>query len=405
MCRIAGYAGPQSNRRTALVLRGLIMAEEKGNPHGTGVVTRNLKSRKNTLMKKGIRGRSYLVRGHADFLLEKVYNYAFVHVRYMTTGEQSDRCSHPFGFRVKGAWHFAMHNGVFSDELCDKLCGEFGCSKAKVDSETFFWALRTLQERGKSLEEAVTEVTGFISGSGQSAEYAFAYMMPDAVYLWRSEGRPLAVFDLRERHMGRWFASTEDMFKKALRIAGADFKKVEGFDLKPFRLYKVGHRTTPVWEVDMVCDLPKPPPRKTLYDFSSPSRFSRTRGEPLKAEPGMLFDEYDNVHPDYGEQGFYGERFPGEDEMDEMMEEFDLPDPETLSNRELNKIIGKISDEISLFGPDPDLNDYLADAIYEREKRKREGQREIQGKAEGKEKAEGEGKAEGKDLAEGGRNG
>ena len=119
----------------------------------------------------------------------------------------------------------------------------------------------------------------------------------------------------------------------------------------------------------------------------------------------MLFDEYDNVHTDYGEQGFYGERFPGEDEMDEMREAFDLPEPETLSNRELDKIIGKVSDEISLFGPDPDLNDYLADVIYEREKRKREGQREIQGKAEGKEKAEGEGKAEGKDLAEGGRNG
>lgn len=261
MCRIAGYIGPVSDRRVSAILRGLIMAEEKSNPHGTGIVLKDLKTATNHIMKKGIRGRDFLVRGYADFLWQRKFNFAFIHVRYMTSGEQSDRCSHPFGFRVKGIWHFGMHNGVFKDELCEKMSKNFGCSVADVDSETFFWALQELQKKGKSLEEAIAEVTKFISAEG---EFAFAYMSPEAVYLWRSEGRPLSVFDFRKANLGRWFASTPTMMEKALEISGVRAKEGIDYEIKPFKLYKLRHRTTPSWKVETVMDLPR---NKRKYNF------------------------------------------------------------------------------------------------------------------------------------------
>jgi len=356
MCRIAGYVGPVSDRRVSLILRGLIMAEERNNPHGTGVVVKNLRTETNHIMKKGIRGRDFLVRGHADFLWEEKFNFGFIHVRYMTSGERSDRCSHPFGFRVKGVWHFGMHNGVFESSLCKSMSENFGCSVAGVDSETFFWALQELQKKGKSLEEAIAEVTEFISAEG---EFAFAYMAPEAVYLWRSEARPLSIFDFRKANLGRWFASTKTMMEDALKISGLEAKEGTYYEIKPFKLYKLGHRTSPSWEVEPVMDLPRKEKKRVYY--SSPWLDREIRQDTLFDEvyknpsPGSLPDDTPDDTPDYT---------PDNDFVDD----FKLPVPAELNDNELEKEIRFTSNAIKegyTFA-----EEYLSELLYEKEKRK-----------------------------------
>jgi len=372
MCRIAGFVGNKATRKVATILRGLVVAEDRSNPHGTGIAVRT-RDGKTQIMKKGIRGRSYLVRGCADFLWNARFNMALLHVRYMTSGEQSDRCSHPFGFRVKGQWHFGMHNGVFSDSLCTKMSEEFGCSKSKVDSETFFWALQALQNGGKSLEEAIQTLTAFIGNEGA---YAFAYMTTDSVYLWRSEGRPLSAFDLRGENLGRWFCSTPEMFKKGLKIAGYDSLQYTGFDVKPFRLYRVGQKTSPAHEVEAVCDLPKPPPPPappkppvTVSRESNPSLYHlwRDNDVPNDVPKGQLtLWEDDESDPD----------FPPEAEVD-IEYEF----PGDLGNSALNRKIAKVSAACE-FGTL--YSDYLCELLYEREMRKQGSVKKKGGQAHAK---------------------
>lgn len=348
MCRIAGYLGHTANRTVTKILRGLLVAEEMKNPHGTGIVVRNRKNHDAKLMKKGIRGRSFLVRGYADFLQETCFNMAFLHVRYMTTGEKSDRCSHPFGFRVHGQWHFGMHNGVFTESLCKSIAKEFGCSLAKVDSETFFWALQALQNRGKTLGEAIKMLSEFIGNQGA---YAFAYMTQDSVYLWRSDTRPLSVFDLRctgKGNLGRWFCSTPEMFKKGLNIAGFDTLQYSGFDVKPYRLYRVGHKTSPAMEVETVCALPEPPP-------------------PVK-EPSLLFhDEY--FTEDEQQDTLWWKSCPPENNRATKEIFYNLP--AGLTNSELNRKISEVSDICNSHEyPSIDDSQYLSELLWERSRRK-----------------------------------
>jgi len=332
MCRIGGYIGGHlTTKKTSILLRALLMAEEKGNPHGAGIVVRNSATKKAFIQKKGFRGRDFLVQGYGDFLWRTAYDRAFIHVRYMTSGEQSDRCAHPFGFRVNGKWHFAMHNGVFSGSICEAITEKFGCSKAQVDSETFFWALQELQNKGKSLEEAIKEVTEFVSAD---SEFAFAYMNHEGViYLWRSEGRPLSVFDLREIGMGRWFASTKAMFEEAIKMSGVRVDKVSYFEIKPFRLYKVGHRTEPELEVEPICDLPrkqKPMPEPVADTLFPPSEWERMLDARRKAEAELGFD--------------YG---------------YDFEDPVNLTYRQLVNKIKKIKKDIDKGIWDWEIDEYL----------------------------------------------
>ena len=391
MCRIAGYVGPVSDRKVSMILRGLIMAEERRNPHGTGVVVKNLRTATNHIMKKGIRGRDFLVRGHADFLWEERFNFAFIHVRYMTSGEQSDRCSHPFGFRIKGIWHFGMHNGVFDNDLCRRLSKNFGCSLADVDSETFFWALQELQNKGKNLKEAIAEVTEFISAEG---EFAFAYMAPEAVYLWRSEARPLSIFDFRKANLGRWFASTKTMMEDALKISGIKAEEGVYYEIKPFKLYKLGHRTNPSWEVETVMDLPRKEKKRIYYNPSLSDRemkqdalFDEVYGE---SSPRSLPDDMADYIPDYTPD--HDSDDGPDDNIDNNFDDnFELPVPAELTNDELEKEIRFTSQAVRdgyTFA-----EEYLSELLYEKEKRKLrqkiDSEKGIRGKI--KEKIEGKG--------------
>jgi glucosamine 6-phosphate synthetase-like amidotransferase/phosphosugar isomerase protein len=250
MCRIMGFCGTSNTNVTAL-LRGLLLAEEKSNPHGTGIVIKKTNG-KNLFQKKGIRAKTFLLQGYADFLWRKKYQYALGHVRFKTAGKQSDRNSHPFGVRVHDKWHFGIHNGIIG--CTEELAIEFGIKQADVDSETFWHCMAKLQNEGESVVDAIERVTHFISDKG---DFAFAYMTESEIFFWRNEQRPLCVFDARKHGMGRFIASTKEMFTKAWHWAcpDLDIRKVSYFEAKPYRLYRMAIDTSPKYEVEACKEL------------------------------------------------------------------------------------------------------------------------------------------------------
>ena len=261
MCRVLGWAGEISSeaqhKKIELILKGLILAEEKGNPHGTGLVTFSRSGHQ--MVKKGMRGATFLLQGHADFIRhQRGLKTVIGHVRFKTAGEQSDKNAHPFGFRIRGDWHFGMHNGIIG--CADELAGKYGVRGHPVDSATFFLCLAKVAE-SKGLVAAIEEVTYEASLTG---DFAFAVMRRNEIYLWRNDARPLHFFDLREEGLGRFFCSTKEMFEKALLLGGVSLKgKIRHFEATPYRLYKMGHKTSPRFEVEAVKDLkhkekPKP---------------------------------------------------------------------------------------------------------------------------------------------------
>ena len=294
MCRIIGFCG-NSNAGVTALIQGLLLAEEKSNPHGTGIAIKTL-SGNNLVRKKGCRARTFLLQGHANFLWEKKYSYALGHVRFKTAGQQSDRNSHPFGVRVHDKWHFGIHNGVIGKTK--ELAQEFGVRPAAVDSETFWRCIAKLQNQGQDTVAAIEKVTDFISDKG---DFAFAYMTEGEIFFWRNEDRPLAVFDAREHRMGRFIASTKEMFEKAWEWAcpGLDIRKVTYFEATPHRLYRLAADTSPKYEVEAVKDLEHK--AKTSRSVASPSRYFSHSGLSFDRESqGGFWDEY------WGEGGTAG---------------------------------------------------------------------------------------------------
>ncbi len=302
MCRIIGFCGSSSAGVTALI-QGLLLAEEKSNPHGTGIVIKT-PSGNNLVRKKGCRGLTFVLQGNANFLWEKKYRYALGHVRLKTAGKQCDRNSHPFGVQVHGKWHFGIHNGVIGKTK--ELAQEFGIRPAAVDSETFWRCVARLQNQGEDTVAAIEKVTDFISDKG---DFAFAYMTEGEIFFWRNEDRPLAVFDAREHRMGRFIASTKEMFEQAWEWAcpGLDIRKVTYFEAAPWRLYRLAADTDPKYEVEAVKELDH---KVKSRPVSAPSRYFSHGGPDLGPESqGGFWDEYwDEGEDGGGDTDLYGVR-------------------------------------------------------------------------------------------------
>jgi len=269
MCRIFGWTGelhsPEQLKKVSLLIKGLILSEEERNPHGTGLCVYS-QSSGHQLLKKGLRGSAFVLRGYPDAVLKIKMRSVIGHVRFKTSGEQSDKNAHPFGFRIKGEWMFGIHNGIIG--CANALTKKYNIKPFAVDSATFFACLAKVAE-SKGLEEAIEEVSYEASLTG---DFAFAILKKGEIYLWRNEARPLCFFDLRKEGLGRVFCSTREMFEKAVSLAGLKFKEVPYFEAKPHRLYKVGHKTTPRnFEVEVVKELKhKEKPILQPYTYYSP---------------------------------------------------------------------------------------------------------------------------------------
>ena len=353
MCRIVGFCG-NSNGRVNALLQGLLMAEEKSNPHGTGIAIKT-HSGNNIVQKKGVRAKTFLLQGHANFLWDKKYRYALGHVRFKTAGKQSDRNSHPFGVRVRGKWHFGIHNGVIG--RTKELAEEFGVMPAAVDSETFWRCVAKLQNHGEDIVTAIERVTDFISDKG---DFAFACMTEHEIFFWRNDERPLSVFDAREHRLGRFIASTKEMFSKAWEWAcpDLDLQKVTYFEAKPYRLYRMATDTSPKYEVELVKDL------------RHKAKISRSIVTPSLYVPYGKRDFFDS---DYCRQGsFWGEGEGIEDEgidIDDPHGVRDLSDTDitdAIFNTELS--LGQMSRKDTLY---EELKEYQT-ALF-RERRRRNG--------------------------------
>lgn len=286
MCRLLGFCGEASPQATAL-LRGLLLSEEGKNPHGAGLLVRTRDGR-DSIQKKGIRGRDFLVRGFADFLWSRKYEYCLGHVRYMTTGTQSDENAHPFGFKVGEGWVWGMQNG--SINIPQEIAGRYGISPHAVDSATFFKAIAHLMGQGVSTRDAIEELTEMVSAK---ADFAFVLLASEGMYLWRSPDRPLCIFDARRHGLGRWFASTKDMFSKAWEMAGIeqDLRQVTYFEAKPYRLYFV--KADGTFEVSGVRNLrhqEREKPKAEVLSWAYP--LSDGKGKAAATGNGNIFNDH-----------------------------------------------------------------------------------------------------------------
>ncbi len=230
MCRLFGFVG-ESDLNVVKIIRGLILAEESKNPHGTGFVINH--KGLFTIKKKGIRGLHFIAQGHADFLWNNKFDYLMGHVRYKTAGEASDRNAHPFGSQVAGKWYFLAHNGVLGNEM-NEIAKKFKANvdKVKVDSEMFLRCITAQMREGKDIVDAIKDVTYEVSDVG---DFAFTLLTPE-LYIWRNKERPLNVIYYKN---SIFYASTLDMFKKALEISGVKMEKIKYSEVKPYVLYKI----------------------------------------------------------------------------------------------------------------------------------------------------------------------
>lgn len=232
MCRLFGFIGTP-DREAIKIIRGLIIVEEQRNPHGTGLAISN--GRNFRLIKKGIKGLGFLVQGYADFLWNEDFKYLIGHVRYKTSGEQSDRNSHPFGSKAGENWYFLAHNGVLGEKMRE-IAKKFGANKlsdVKVDSELFLRAITAQIRQGVNFIDAIKNATYEVSDVG---DFAFSLLCGDGIYLWRNSQRPLSIF----YHKGNiFYASTILMFEEALKLAGVKTEKITYTELKPYQLYRI----------------------------------------------------------------------------------------------------------------------------------------------------------------------
>lgn len=231
MCKLFGFIGEKDDN-VVKIIRGLLLAEEKSNPHGTGIVT----NRKGlfTIKKKGIRGLHFIAQGYADFLWRESFDYLIGHVRYKTAGDACDRNAHPFGSQVAEKWYFLAHNGVLGSEI-DDVAKKFKANidKVKVDSEKFLRCITAQMRNGTDIVEAIKNATYEVSDVG---DFAFTLLTPRELYVWRNNERPLNIIYYKN---SIFYASTLSMFKDALEISGVKMEKTVYSEVNPYTLYKI----------------------------------------------------------------------------------------------------------------------------------------------------------------------
>jgi predicted glutamine amidotransferase len=243
MCGIFGFAGPQSYRAASL-LQALAIADETRGKHSTGlaIAAREEGSRRLSphIVKKALSGSEFVRAGWSQVLFTHKYPLAIGHNRYATAGAVNDRNAHPFTIPTPHGIAIAAHNGMVGGK--ELLAEKFGVKDRPVDSEVFFRAIgRKAGHTEKDLLDSIEEVVRFTQ---PRADFACLWMEPTwrSLYFWRSNERPLAIFDARKMGLGRFLCSTVPIFSNAwgmIRGCLPSLKKVSYFEAKPLAIYRV----------------------------------------------------------------------------------------------------------------------------------------------------------------------
>jgi predicted glutamine amidotransferase len=311
MCGLAGWVGNPADDglrlRVALLMQVLFFPLQSRGKDGAGYVVSD--GVRHHVRKKALKPSEFVYAGNTEALFGTEYRYLLAHAREATIKATAgrDRNSHPFAVKIgDGRYSFGIHNGRVgrSDELAEK----YGIRLADVDSESMFRAVAALQRWGAKAPDAISEIVEFIS---DRSEFACAYLdtgAPEpedrALYLWRSEGRPLFVFDARSIGLGRFFCSTKEIFQKGwayLRGYLGPLSAVGVWETKPFRLYRAA--ADGVCEVDGIGDMPHRAVRK------SASVHVAGTGRTSYGAVYSMGSRFGSTSPDipYGQEPFFGD--------------------------------------------------------------------------------------------------
>lgn len=354
MCRIFGFAGNLSEPNVRII-RGLILAEEKGNPHGTGIVVHDQKESQFLLQKKGIRGLHYIARGYADFLYDLMDKPVKLigHVRFKTSGDATDRNAHPFGASERDTWHFLIHNGVLGwgmSAVAEKF--NANVTNIEVDSEIFLRCVISQVRRGVDIVEAISSVTYEVSDIG---DFAFSLLNDKCIYLWKNDQRPAVVL---KKEKDIFFASTKSMFEDALQIAGVSTRGYTAFEVEPYKLYKI-QLTSDAGEADIkiVTDIPRKKrilPERTFSSYSRySSYFSPKKYESYVSEkkPARKNKKADIPLFEQGKKKKSAKAEDRDEEHDDMELLLSLP-AEELLDEELELLINSLEDKYTEIPPE-----------------------------------------------------
>lgn len=303
MCGIFGFAGPHS-LRAASILQALAIADQVRGHHSTGLAiatkrqgTRRLRT---LLVKKALAGAEFVRRGYTQALFRQKYNLAVGHNRLASSGAVTDRNAHPFRIRTPRGSAYAVHNGCVGGKPA--LAEEFGVRDVPVDSEVMFRAIARQSGRTeKDLLDSIERVVRFVA---PRADFACIWMEPRrrAIYFWRSAERPLVVLDGRRVGLGRFLASTVEIFTNAWgKIRGMlpAIKKVSYFEAKPFSIYRVADDGE--WEVAKLREIETHRGLSRIPSEPRPAFFHRETppvNGSLVGSQATLFDAAEDAAPD-----------------------------------------------------------------------------------------------------------
>jgi predicted glutamine amidotransferase len=235
------------------IIKGLILAEGDNNPHGTGLFVMT-EDGKTTLVKRAYEGKRFLL------VDEELINYwiwyqnpklILGHLRYTTSGDNSQRNVHPHRFtKVIG-----MHNGVLDINALKEIAKKYNTKIKKGDSDTkiFYRIFNQFLEGEKSPQEALR-----ILEEEKIGAYTFVFIINEEIYVIRN-GRPWVFF---ETPWGLFGSSTKKMFFQALYYAGLEKKvsKIKKIGTSEDILYRISSKG----EIQEVCKI-KPPEPKIFY--------------------------------------------------------------------------------------------------------------------------------------------
>lgn len=219
-----------------VLLKNLLLEDEIRGRDSTGVAL--LEDNKLFLLKKAIPASIFCMSTFDSlFKTERRYIAGIAHNRAASSGAVTDRNAHPFGLKVGNGWDCACHNGTFAYNIDRILQTE----RFDVDSETVLTKIAR-DSISKPLVTAMKDVLRKIEYE-DAGNYAILYLSTEdkSILAVRDEERPLFFFDAA--HLGYWFCSTEEIFKRAwkrLEPLIPDYSKtVLKFGIEPYVIYRL----------------------------------------------------------------------------------------------------------------------------------------------------------------------
>ena len=265
MCRLIAWIksegyDPSLSREKKDLLLGLFLAQVHANKDGTGIclvkdgrISKFFKTEKDAL------SLLFQQRKKLESLLKEDSDFLIGHIRKSTTPKISELTAHPFVIDVDGKKLIGAHNGSFDPYVLVEKISQYEVDepfkKREIkyrtvsypvidflsDSRAFF---KVLAEKVRREGDFVGALASLLREFDATSSFALTIYYDDRLWLVRNDSRPLWTFDARSERLGRFVATSREMFERALELTGLQggeriLKRSSTFLLRPMVIYSV----------------------------------------------------------------------------------------------------------------------------------------------------------------------